>query len=73
MLYRIELPPNTTTPLSLFARKKLLCFCSCSCQQASIAMKTATAAQICTTAKQDGFNAQGDNRLAVRLYGNNRP
>ena len=46
LLYRIGLHSNIATPLALFVRIELLCFCSCIHRQTSFVTNTATAAQI---------------------------
>ena len=43
MLYRIGLPSNTVSPLTVFLRIEPLCFCSCIRQQTRVATNTATA------------------------------
>ena len=43
MLYRIGLPSNTATPLSLFVRIELLCFCSWSRRKTGVATDMAAA------------------------------
>ena len=48
LLYRIGLPSNTATPLALFVRIDLLCFCSCIRQPICVSTNTAIAAQIMT-------------------------
>ena len=47
-LYRICLPSNTATPLALFVRIQLLCFCSCIRQQTCVVTNMAIDAQIMT-------------------------